>query len=87
MKTFIIEADISNDYSEWEDAYVSHRVDRLKAGVKDVLHGKVEDEDSVVMILQAEDFETLEDFLDNNIENLEDSGHILDTTSIITLDH
>jgi hypothetical protein len=83
MKTFIITAELSKPYEEWEEGFLAHQDIRAEFGIEDVLHGQVEDENMMVVVLRAESQDALDDLMEEHADEIAETGHILDTTEIL----
>ena len=83
MKTFIITADLSRPYEQWEEGFLDHADIRAEFGIEDVWHGQIEDEEKLLVILRAESQDALDDLMQTHGDMIAQTGHVLDSTEIL----
>ena len=83
MKTFIVTADLSKPYEQWEEGFLDHSDIRAEFGIEDVFHGQIEDEERIVVILRAESQDALDDLMETHGDMIAENGHVLESTEII----
>lgn len=85
MKTFIILADITSNYADWQTAFINHQPVREAAGITDLAHGQVEGDSKVGVVLQAESMAVMDAFMAAEAETMAATGHVLESTTITVL--
>ncbi|HEY7805432.1 MAG TPA: DUF3764 family protein [Orrella sp.] len=83
MKTFIVTAELSKPYEQWEEGFLDHADLRAEFGIEDVFHGQIEDEERIVVILRAESQDVLDDLMQTHADEIAQNGHILESTEVI----
>ena len=85
MKTFVIQANLNKPYAQWEEAFLEHQAVRSDFGIEDVLHGQVEGEQQMVVVLRAADMQVLNQLMHKHAADMAATGHDLDSTVITVL--
>ncbi|MBD1143906.1 DUF3764 family protein [Pelagibacterales bacterium SAG-MED33] len=82
MTKFIVNFEVK-DWHHWKKSFDAHNEPRSNAGIKVVYAGhELENEKKVHVIMDAESPETLKKFMEENKDEINNSGHIQETTSV-----
>ena len=82
MITAVIKFEISNKFSEWEQAFYSHQPTARAAGIFELYHGyEPGNERQVCVILHAISEQHMEKFMEANGPAIAASGHIIESTN------
>ena len=82
MITAVIKFEISNKFSEWEQAFYSHQPTARADGIFELYHGhEPGNERQVCVILHALSEQHMEKFMEANGPAIAASGHILESTN------
>jgi len=83
MKTQVMTFRISNSFEEWEKKFDSHVEIQKDAGMTHLFSGAHEKEpQKVCIVIQIEDDEKADKFMQENEAEILKSGHILETTEV-----
>lgn len=85
MKTFVIHAQLNKPYEQWESAFLDHQPIRQAHGIEDVLHGKVDGEQQMMVVLRAADRSVLDRLMQESANEIASTGHDLESTAITVL--
>ena len=82
----LIKFKISNDFSEWEQAFYGAQPMARKAGIIELFHGMTEEDPQTCFVLaNVPSKEAMDKFFENAEEELVKSGHILESTEVTML--
>ena len=82
----LIKFKISNDFSEWEQAFYSAQPMARSAGIIELFHGKTEDDPQTCFVLcHVPSKEVMDKFFEDAGEQVANSGHILESTEVTML--
>ena len=83
MKTQVMTFRISNSFEEWAKNFASHLEIQKAAGMTPLFRGPHEnDPQKVCIVIQIEDDEKADKFMQENEAEILKSGHILETTEV-----
>ena len=83
MKTQVMTFRISNSFEEWAKNFDSHLEIQKAAGTTPLFRGPHEnDPQKVCIVIQIEDDEKADKFMQENEAEILKSGHILETTEV-----
>ena len=83
MKTQVMTFRISNSFEEWSKNFDSHLEIQKAAGMTPLFRGPHEnDPQKVCIVIQIEDDEKADKFMQENEAEILKSGHILETTEV-----
>jgi len=83
MKTQVMTFRISNSFEEWANNFDSHLEIQKAAGMTPLFRGPHEhDPQKVCIVIQIEDDEKADKFMQENEAEILKSGHILETTEV-----
>ena len=83
MKTQVMTFRISNSFEEWAKNFDSHLEIQKAAGMMPLFRGPHEnDPQKVCIVIQIEDDEKADKFMQENEAEILKSGHILETTEV-----
>ena len=83
MKTQVMTFRISNSFEEWSKNFDSHLKIQKAAGMTPLFRGPHEnDPQKVCIVIQIEDDEKADIFMQENEAEILKSGHILETTEV-----
>ena len=85
MKTFVIQAKLNKPYAHWERAFLEHQRVRQAHGIEDVLHGQVEGQLQMVVIMRATNIDVLERLMQEHATEIASTGHDLESTKVTVL--
>ena len=81
MVTAILKFDISNTFTQWEQAFYIHQPIARAAGLHELYHGHEPGNDKrVVVVVNCLSEEHMRKFIEANREAMASSGHILEST-------
>ena len=79
--TAILKFDISNTFTQWEQAFYTHQPIARAAGLYELYHGHEPGNDKrVVVVLNCLSEEHMQKFIEANGKAMASSGHILEST-------
>ncbi|MEL0091341.1 MAG: DUF3764 family protein [Rhodospirillales bacterium] len=79
----LVKFKINNSFYDWEQAFYASQPMARKAGVLEIFHGKKSNDDtSVAVLLLIESKEKMDNFLKNAGEQIQKSGHIIESTEV-----
>jgi len=82
MITAVLKFEISNKFSEWEQAFYSHQPTARAAGIFELYHGhEPGNEHQVCVIVHALSEQHMQKFMEVNGAAIAASGHILESTN------
>ena len=82
MITAVLKFEISNKFSEWEQAFYSHQPTARAAGIFELYHGhEPGNEHQVCVIVHALSEQHMQKFMEVNGAGIAASGHILESTN------
>ena len=82
----LIKFKISNDFSEWEQAFYAAQPMARSAGIIELFHGRVEDDPQTCFVLcHVPSKEAMDSFFAQAGEEVAKSGHILESTKVTML--
>ena len=82
MITAVLKFEISNKFSEWEQAFYSHQPTARAAGIFQLYHGhEPGNEHQVCVIVHALSEQHMQKFMEVNGAAIAASGHILESTN------
>ena len=84
----LIKFKISNDFSEWEQAYYSAQPMARQAGIVELFHGRCDDDPQTCFVLcHVPSKEVMDQFFAEAGEQVVKSGHILESTEVTMLNN
>ena len=84
----LIKFKISNDFSEWEQAFYAAQPMARQAGIIEIFHGKCDDDPQTCFVLcHVPSKEVMDKFFSEAGEEVGKSGDILESTEVIMLNN
>ena len=81
MATVYITFEISKDFEDWKEVFDDDQDNLNENGIETLAVGyELDNPSKVRIVLSAESLEAVQEFMQGNNENIEDSGHIIETT-------
>ena len=87
MATYaLLKFKINNSFSEWEQAFYASQPMARKAGLIELFHGKSEEDPQTVNVLIHIHYkEAMDKFIQEAVEDISESGHIIESTEVTFL--
>ena len=87
MATYaLLKFKINNSFSEWEQAFYASQPMARKAGLTELFHGKSEEDPQTVNVLiHIHSKEAMDKFIQEAVEDIAESGHIMESTEVTFL--
>ncbi|MDG2299577.1 MAG: DUF3764 family protein [Planktomarina sp.] len=83
MKTQVMTFKINKSYEHWEKNFDSHREIQAAAGMTPLYRGRSEDDpQKVCIVVQVADEAKSTKFMEENVEAILESGHVMDSTEV-----
>ena len=83
MKTQVMTFKINKSYEHWEKNFDSHREIQAAAGMTPLYRGRSEDDpQKVCIVVQVADEAKSAKFMEENVEAILESGHVMDSTEV-----
>ena len=87
MATYaLLKFKINNSFSEWEQAFYASQPMARKAGLIELFHGmSEEDPQTVNVLIHIHSKEAMDKFIQEAVEDIAESGHIMKSTEVTFL--
>ncbi len=84
----LIKFKISNDFSDWEQAFYGAQPMARQAGIIELFHGRCDDDPQTCFVLcHVSSKEAMDQFFAKAGEQVAKSGHILESTEVTMLNN